>query len=1116
MPDNPLNSSSNLSVNAPTVQSNENSSPFSGNLPFFTIAFTGSSVSETPSGNTGASPARIEPETSRIEDVRFYNPELARAISEVHQPTTGVSRDKIGVPLSPTTEVTDEILFEDPSDAAKKFYLPRYHFAEETVSGKLQAQIRLEASAQGARLSIGLEKYPSPEIAEAARGAQELPHKISVILKHKLAPDGSADARLELGFQELTETETGVRATLLLSNLNERDRVFQALTDSDYNATLIVRRAINVAIPVNPFSLTETVVSSGKAQIFKGKNLSLDIGNEAAVSADLLYSEESLSIVPQGEAQIARLNPNDLNLTNNTAFFEGIRRQHLKSPIISYSDQALPRKASILQNTLLQVTPYWGRNGVFNEHNVGVWQDKNNNRLITNLDGTPIPNNAAFFVEAQQPDSTVFKHTATAENILLNGTFLDHPAINQNPNALILVTTNLLGDSQSKNNHAIRVEYRESRGKWAIFNGELKSMAENSNFNVEILAPGESNFIHRVTRENRVGSWTYLDHPLLNFNQNALLLVTTNLNVLSLLNDPTGVWFDPSRRQWAIVFKKWNIKQQFVVIEELEFIPIGATFIVKILQTSQTAFIHFADNASISNGDTRLNPITLAENPTALRDGDVFAVKTNGGNYAKVQIEKQGTDSADFIELSWTTFQSEEAPLFRETTRVLDCVNERQPFVFPLALHPYIFRSVGNVSNQKFGLILRSAEWNGKPHIYLQDEARRDVFYYLPDSFKIARRPQVPRFPLMSVSFTSPDGKLSSTTATLNYFARPFVDTERLKAAAESLKKNLPEHSAASPQELTLEPFLESSARLRLGLPRANSANNEVFQERVGAIVNLRDGVSDQLTLPIDDFQKIYDAIYGGVSVVFNGQIEVNSDHATIPPIPFIGRLSDLHGEVLTYKAISDAAAGNVRATLTNAIESPVKINNLKAELRCGDAKIKARIEDVSFPIESLPPQQSITFVIAPLSPVECSEDLTAVFNLMDVEVLPDQEAIYDYIFNKNSPRDYFREIEVKTFREVFNSKPNRSETVRVILIELKSDDGGENSVTVELNSEKTIDKVELPRSYRSYFSGQTDDSKYLHRVTVFRGEDNPRPGTSGEWISDTKDLLFVLPDEHN
>jgi hypothetical protein len=88
-----------------------------------------------------------------------------------------------------------------------------------------------------------------------------------------------------------------------------------------------------------------------------------------------------------------------------------------------------------------------------------------------------------------------FVHDATAENVSANSTYLDHPLLNGNPNAVVYVTQNWNpgGSGGKYNDHPIGVWYNGSRDRWAIFNQDREPMPEDASFNVAILAeaPGE-------------------------------------------------------------------------------------------------------------------------------------------------------------------------------------------------------------------------------------------------------------------------------------------------------------------------------------------------------------------------------------------------------------------------------------------------------------------------------------------------------------------------------------------------------------------------------------------------------------------------------------------------
>jgi hypothetical protein len=83
-----------------------------------------------------------------------------------------------------------------------------------------------------------------------------------------------------------------------------------------------------------------------------------------------------------------------------------------------------------------------------------------------------------------------FVHHATPENISENWTYLDHPLINDKPNAILYVTQNWNpggGRSGTYNDHPIGVWYHDDRGRWAIFNQDEAAMAVGAHFNVAVL-----------------------------------------------------------------------------------------------------------------------------------------------------------------------------------------------------------------------------------------------------------------------------------------------------------------------------------------------------------------------------------------------------------------------------------------------------------------------------------------------------------------------------------------------------------------------------------------------------------------------------------------------------
>jgi SH3 domain-containing protein len=87
-------------------------------------------------------------------------------------------------------------------------------------------------------------------------------------------------------------------------------------------------------------------------------------------------------------------------------------------------------------------------------------------------------------------DSTLgFLHTTSAANINSNWSYLDNPLVNNNPNAIIVVSHsyNPGGVGGTYHNHEVGVWYDTSVGRWAIFNQDLTAMAAGVAFNVAVV-----------------------------------------------------------------------------------------------------------------------------------------------------------------------------------------------------------------------------------------------------------------------------------------------------------------------------------------------------------------------------------------------------------------------------------------------------------------------------------------------------------------------------------------------------------------------------------------------------------------------------------------------------
>lgn len=156
---------------------------------------------------------------------------------------------------------------------------------------------------------------------------------------------------------------------------------------------------------------------------------------------------------------------------------------------------------------------YFNPNEVFNNYNHGFVFDTTlfNNRLLYNENFSVIPENAAFKVlvvpAGSVPGVTVLDHLTTAANTAGNITELDHPDLNNNPDAAF-VFSHYYGSAGAPSNNNINkvlgAFYLTSAGRWNIFTEDFSAMPEGVAFDIiiadqEVLGVGDNDFISNIS-----------------------------------------------------------------------------------------------------------------------------------------------------------------------------------------------------------------------------------------------------------------------------------------------------------------------------------------------------------------------------------------------------------------------------------------------------------------------------------------------------------------------------------------------------------------------------------------------------------------------------------------
>ncbi len=146
-----------------------------------------------------------------------------------------------------------------------------------------------------------------------------------------------------------------------------------------------------------------------------------------------------------------------------------------------------------------------------------------------------------------------FTHVATPDNIFGNSSYLDHPLLNGNPDAIFIVSHRYdigIPNGAIFNNNITGTYYQD--GEWIIYNENFTPMVENSGYNIYVES-GNQAFVHIADIASQGGfpGETILDHPLLNGNPGATPVITnTWIGVNN--NKNYGVWYNGTINRWLI------------------------------------------------------------------------------------------------------------------------------------------------------------------------------------------------------------------------------------------------------------------------------------------------------------------------------------------------------------------------------------------------------------------------------------------------------------------------------------------------------------------------------------------------------------------------------------
>ena len=143
-------------------------------------------------------------------------------------------------------------------------------------------------------------------------------------------------------------------------------------------------------------------------------------------------------------------------------------------------------------DAIIVATPI-GDAATLNPHSIGAWY-YNGKWNIFNTNHANMPPGLKFKLEVfLKPDANHFLHIVTRQNLIGEGSEIDNPSFNNNPNAQVKILQNYAPDNRSGfslNKFEAKAVYNSASGKWYIANINGNRLSPNTAYNVVVISNG--------------------------------------------------------------------------------------------------------------------------------------------------------------------------------------------------------------------------------------------------------------------------------------------------------------------------------------------------------------------------------------------------------------------------------------------------------------------------------------------------------------------------------------------------------------------------------------------------------------------------------------------------
>jgi len=254
-----------------------------------------------------------------------------------------------------------------------------------------------------------------------------------------------------------------------------------------------------------------------------------------------------------------------------------------------------------------QSTPY-GFGSLAADETQGVWYNPIRHQWgIFNENFDNMLTNQAWAVFVPPPGDTALVQTTTVTNTAGGASFIDNPALNGHPEAILFVehVYDPPGALQNTFTRSVGTVYSNVRQQWAIQTLDNQPLPAGKTFFVYKAGPGQVSYRHTTTAANHhAEAGTGLDNALINGNPDALIFVAHDAGTTSALNLHTprySLTYEPFQLAWLVENEDASTMDDGFRMNVL-IIPPKAGFLLQLVSGAGSS------NSQIDNPDLNFNP----------------------------------------------------------------------------------------------------------------------------------------------------------------------------------------------------------------------------------------------------------------------------------------------------------------------------------------------------------------------------------------------------------------------------------------------------------------------------------------------------------------------------